>query len=70
MRAARRRVAWIAGVLLIVACSPEETDPEGFARGALRHLRGGVVFWSALALVVVALLMIVARLLPKAEAPK
>ncbi|HEY8993573.1 MAG TPA: DUF3999 family protein, partial [Lacunisphaera sp.] len=43
----------------------EETDPEGFARGALRHLKGGVAFWGALALVVVVLLVVVARLLPK-----
>ena len=48
----------------------EEADPEGFARGVLRRLKGGVAFWSALALVVVVLLVVVARLLPKAEAPK
>jgi hypothetical protein len=49
---------------------PEETDPEGFARGALHHFQGGVAFWGALSLVVVVLLVIVARLLPKAEPPK
>lgn len=48
----------------------EETDPEGFARGVLRHLKGGVVFWGALSLVVVVLLVVVARMLPKAEEPK
>jgi hypothetical protein len=44
----------------------EEAVAEGFARGALRHLKGGVVFWGALALVVLVLLVTVARLLPKA----
>lgn len=48
----------------------EESDSEGFARGALRHLRGGVVFWGALALVVVVLLGVVARLLPKPVTPE
>jgi hypothetical protein len=48
----------------------EETAPEGFGRGVLRHLKGGVVFWGALSLVVVLLLVVVARMLPKAEAPK
>jgi hypothetical protein len=48
----------------------EESDPEGFARGMLRHLKGGVVFWGALSLVVIVLLVVVARMLPKAEAPK
>lgn len=48
----------------------EETDPEGFARGALRHLKGGVAFWAALGLVVVVLLVVVARLLPKPAASK
>jgi hypothetical protein len=47
----------------------EESDPEGFASGALRHLKGGVVFWGALALVVVVLLVVVARLLPKPVTP-
>jgi hypothetical protein len=48
----------------------EETDPEGFARGALRHLKGGVIFWVALTLVVVVLLTVIARLLPKADVSK
>jgi hypothetical protein len=48
----------------------EETSDKGFGRGVLRHLRGGVVFWGALSLVVVVLLVVVARLLPKPEAPK
>ncbi|RXK54871.1 DUF3999 family protein [Oleiharenicola lentus] len=48
----------------------EEAAPAGFARGALRHLKGGYLFWGALSLVVVVLLVVVARLLPKAEASK
>jgi hypothetical protein len=48
----------------------EEKSDEGFARGALRHLKGGVAFWGALALVVIVLLVTIARLLPKAEPPK
>jgi hypothetical protein len=48
----------------------EETAPEGFGRGVLRHLKGGVAFWGALSLVVIVLLVVVARMLPKAEAPK
>jgi hypothetical protein len=47
----------------------EESAPEGSGRGALRHLKGGVVFWGALALVVVVLLVVVARLLPKPTTP-
>lgn len=45
----------------------EEVAPEGLARGTLRRLHGGALFWGALSLVVVALLVTVARLLPKAE---
>jgi hypothetical protein len=48
----------------------EEAAAGGFARGALRHLKGGVAFWGALSLVVIVLLVTVARLLPKAEPPK
>ena len=48
----------------------EETASEGFGRGMLRHLKGGVIFWGALSLVVVVLLVVVARMLPKAETPK
>ncbi len=48
----------------------EDAAPEGFARGALRHLKGGYLFWGALSLVVVVLLVVVARLLPKAETTK
>jgi hypothetical protein len=48
----------------------EEVQSEGFAQGALRQLKGGAVFWAALGLVVVVLLGVVARLLPKPESPK
>lgn len=73
--APRYDLSLVAVKLLTVGRSParlgaEETDPEGFARSALRHLKGGVAFWGALALVVVVLLVVVARLLPKVEAPK
>lgn len=73
--APRYDLGLVARPLLTAGRSParlgaEETDPEGFARGMLRHLRGGAAFWSALGLVVVVLLVVVARLLPKAEAPK
>lgn len=73
--APRYDLSLVARKLLTAGRNParlgaEETDPEGFARGALRHLEGGVIFWAALGLVVVVLLVVVARLLPKAEAPK
>lgn len=45
----------------------EKTSRDGFGRGVLRHLKGGVAFWGALSLVVVVLLVVVARLLPKPE---
>lgn len=47
---------------------PEEAAREDFARGMLRHLKGGTIFWAALALVVVALLAVVAKMLPKPPA--
>lgn len=73
--APRYDLSLVAVKLLTASRTPaglgtEETDPEGFARGALRHLKGGVAFWGALALVVVVLLVVVARLLPKPEAAK
>jgi len=43
-------------------------QPGAVARNPFAGLRGGYVFWGALALVVVALLMVVARLLPKPSA--
>lgn len=73
--APRYDLSLVAVQLLTAGRSPvrlgaEETAPEGFTRGALRHLKGGVAFWGALALVVVVLLVVVARLLPKAETTK
>lgn len=45
-----------------------ETARGSFARGVMRHLTGGIVFWSALAMVVAVLLTTVAKLLPKPPA--
>ncbi|HEX2861109.1 MAG TPA: DUF3999 family protein [Lacunisphaera sp.] len=72
--APRYDLSLVAVKLLTAGRSParlgeEESDPEGFARGALRQLKGGAVFWGALALVVVVLLVVVARLLPKSATP-
>jgi hypothetical protein len=43
----------------------ELSAAESWARGALEGIQGGVLFWSVLGLVVLALLVIVAKLLPK-----
>lgn len=72
--APRYDLGLVAVRLLTASRSPahlgaEEERAEGFARGALRHLRGGVVFWGALALVVIVLLVTISRLLPKAPPP-
>jgi hypothetical protein len=40
-------------------------EPGAGARNPFAGINGGYVFWGALALVVVALLVVVARLLPK-----
>jgi hypothetical protein len=48
----------------------EEVAPEGLTRGVLRRLQGGPLFWGALGLVVIALLAVVARLLPKPATTK
>ncbi|MBI2516200.1 MAG: DUF3999 family protein [Opitutae bacterium] len=68
--APRYDLSLVAGQLLssernVATLRAEEAKDEGFARGALRGLRGGPLFWGALILVVVVLLAIVARLLPK-----
>jgi hypothetical protein len=47
----------------------EQAARDGFAQGALRGLRGGPIFWVSLALVVIVLLVVVARHLPKPEEP-
>ncbi len=53
----------------VAALGPEEkARVEGWAHSALEGAKGGVLFWSVLALVVVALLVVVARLLPKPPA--
>ena len=46
----------------------EQARADGWAKSALAGTRGGVVFWAALALVVIVLLVVVAKLLPKAPA--
>lgn len=72
--APRYDLSLAAGQLLssertVAALGAEETKDEGFARGALRSLRGGPLFWGALVLVVAVLLVVVAKLLPKPPAP-
>ncbi|AOS44502.1 hypothetical protein Verru16b_01564 [Lacunisphaera limnophila] len=73
--APRYDLSLVARALLTATRSParlgaEEVAAEGFGRGVLRQLQGGVAFWGALALVVVVLLVTVARLLPKPAEPK
>ena len=43
-------------------------DPNSATRSSFSGLKGGVLFWAALALVVIVLLVIVAKLLPKPPA--
>jgi hypothetical protein len=40
-------------------------DPNSATRNAFSGLKGGYIFWGALALVVIVLLVVVAKLLPK-----
>jgi hypothetical protein len=47
----------------------EKSRATGWAAGALAGLRGGPLFWGALSLVVIALLIVVAKLLPKPPTP-
>lgn len=47
----------------------EKARSDGWAATALAGARGGVVFWGVLALVVVVLLVVVAKLLPKPATP-
>lgn len=58
----------LAAPRLIAKLGPEESRPPSFMQGALQGLKGGAIFWSALALVVAVLLVVVARMLPKAGA--
>jgi hypothetical protein len=67
-RAPRYDVAMIADQLVAAAKNQAVLGPEHPARagrGSLAGLRAGWVFWGALGLVVVVLLFIVAKLLPK-----
>jgi hypothetical protein len=53
----------------VATLAPEEkAKPDGWTKTALGGGRAGIIFWAALALVVVALLVIVAKLLPKPPA--
>ncbi len=70
--APRYDLALVAGQILAATKeaatlgAEEQARAEGWAKGALAGARGGVVFWAALALVVIVLLIVVAKLLPKA----
>lgn len=52
----------------VATLGAEESSQRGWAAGTLAGLRGGVVFWVVLGLVVVVLLAVIARLLPKPPA--
>ena len=60
----------LASARSVARLGPEETVTPAAWRTALQSLHGGAVFWVALALVVVVLLVIVARMLPAPLAPK
>jgi hypothetical protein len=69
--APRYDLALVAGQILaaeknVATLGPEERPrAEGWVSTALQGARGGIAFWVGLALVVVVLLVVVARLLPK-----
>jgi hypothetical protein len=69
--APRYDLALVAGRILtaekgVAGLGPEEKlKADGWAQGAFGGGRGSVVFWAVLALVVVVLLGVVAKLLPK-----
>ena len=73
--APRYDLALVAGRILaaeksVAALGPEEpARTGGWADQALAGSRAGILFWGALILVVVALLVVVAKLLPKPPAP-
>jgi hypothetical protein len=53
----------------IALLGPEEkTKSDGWAKTAFSGAKGGLIFWSALAMVVIVLLAVVAKLLPKPPA--
>lgn len=71
--APRYDLSLVAGQLLsseraVATLGAAKNQDDGFARGALRSLRGGPLFWGALILLVAVLLAIIARLLPKPPA--
>ncbi len=67
----RYDLALVAGQILaaqkiVATLGPEEKSrPDGWAKTALAGTSGGVLFWGVLALVVIVLLVVVAKLLPK-----
>jgi hypothetical protein len=58
--AAEKQIATLA--------AEEKARPDGWSKTLLAQGKGGVLFWSVLALVVVALLAVMAKLLPKPPA--
>lgn len=74
-RAPRYDLSLVAGQILtaekITATlgAEEKTTADRWGAGALAGLRGGGLFWGALGLVVLGLLAVVVRLLPKPPAP-
>ncbi len=72
--APRYDLTLVAGQILaaeknIATLEPEEkARADGWATGVLAGARGGVLFWSGLGLVVIVLLAVVAKLLPKPPA--
>ncbi len=72
--APRYDLALVAGQILAATKeaatlgAEEQARADGWAKSALTGARGGVIFWAVLALVVIVLLVVVAKLLPKAPA--
>jgi hypothetical protein len=73
--APRYDLALVAGQILVAEKSVASLGPEeksradGWGAGALAGSRAGYLFWGVLGLVVVGLLVVVAKLLPKPPAP-
>jgi hypothetical protein len=73
--APRYDLALVAGQILLAEKSVAEPGAEEIARNegwsfhVLAGAKGGILFWGALALVVVGLLVVVAKLLPKPNPP-
>jgi hypothetical protein len=69
--APRYDLSLVAVKLLTASRSPAKLaagEPHAASRNPFAGLNGGYVFWGALALVVIVLLMVVAKLLPKPPA--